>query len=335
MIIGAGRMGRRHVDVVRRVGLEMAGIADASREALAQASSEGRLPETLLHDDAVRMLHDLRPDCVVIATTAPSHCEYTRHAVEAGARFVLCEKPMATSLARCDEMIDLCRRHGVSLAINHQMRFMEQYTRPRHLLESEALGGLRSINVVAGNFGLAMNGTHYFEMFRYMTGASAVEVSAWFSPEVVPNPRGPQFEDCAGVVRAVTADGRRFFLDASFDQGHGVQVTYAARAGMIWVDELAGKMRVVARRAEYRELPTTRYGMPWEEESTSVAPADVIAPSQAVLRALVEGKNHPSGEDGRLAVAVLVAAHVSHASGGVPIRLDDAALPVDRTFAWA
>lgn len=335
VIIGAGRMGRRHVQAVRGVGLELSAMADTSREALAQVRIDCGLSDEILYEDADRMLREVRPDCVVIATTAPSHCEYTRLAVGAGARFILCEKPMAISLAQCDDMIKLCRDHAVALAINHQMRFMEQYTRPKQLLDSEALGGLRSISVVAGNFGMAMNGTHYFEMFRYMTGAPTVEVRAWFSAEKVPNPRGPQFEDCAGVVRAVTAEGKRFYMDASFDQGHGMQVIYAARNGVIWVDELAGRMRMVVRKAEHRGLPTTRYGMPWEEESIVIAPADAIKPSEAVLRALIAGKDFPSGEEGRLALAVLVAAHASHEHGGAPARLDDDSLPVDRAFAWA
>ena len=177
--------------------------------------------------------------------------------------------------------------------------------------------------------------------FRLSVGAKcgillpAVEVSAWFSADKVPNPRGPRFEDRAGSVRAVTADGKRFFLDASFDQGHGMQVTYAARNGVVWVDELAGQMRVVVRKPEHRSLPTTRYGMPWEETRTTIEPADVVKPSEAVLRALIAGEDYPSGEDGRLAVAVLVAAYVSHERGGAPVRLDNESLPLNRTFAWA
>jgi predicted dehydrogenase len=241
---------------------------------------------------------------------------------------------MAVSLEECDRMIDLCRRHGVTLAVNHQMRFMEQYTLPKNIVNTPGFGGLASITVVAGNFGMAMNGTHYFEMFRYMTDEPPAEVCAWFSPDKIPNPRGPAFEDRAGSVRAVTASGKRFYMDASHDQGHGMQVTYAGRHAILWVDELAGEGRLVARKAEHRRLPTTRYGMPWEETRLAIRPADVLKPSEAVLKALLEGRNYPSGEDGRLAVAVLVAAHVSCERGGAPVHLDGT-LPRERVFAWA
>src|SRR5689334_21427509 len=84
-IIGAGRMGRRHIQAVRAAGLELAGIADTSRDALAQAKADGNLSEQSLYDSAPKMLHETKPECVVIATTAPSHCEYTQHALQAGA----------------------------------------------------------------------------------------------------------------------------------------------------------------------------------------------------------------------------------------------------------
>ena len=60
------------------------------------------------------------------------------------------------------------------LAVNHQMRFMEQYLTPKAIIEGDAFGGLTSVTVVGGNFGLSMNALHYFEMFRFMTGERRV-----------------------------------------------------------------------------------------------------------------------------------------------------------------
>lgn len=333
-VIGVGRMGRRHLHVVKQLGLDLVAIADQNAEALALAETECGAASSLHFRDATEALRTTRPECVIIATTAPTHAEYARTAAEAGTKFILCEKPMAVSLAACNEMIAVCRANGTRLAINHQMRFMEQYTEPKALLESELLGGLTSVSVITGNFGLAMNGTHYIEMFRFMTGESAEIVNAWFSAEAVPNPRGAQFEDRAGCVRAVTASGTRFYLDSSADQGHGLTVVYGARYGQIYVDELAGLMRVTARDAEHRALPTTRYGMPWGDQTTQIAPADVLAPTRAVVSALLAGENYPTGEDGRQAVAALVAAYVSAESDGRRVCVDDN-LPSDRTFPWA
>jgi predicted dehydrogenase len=272
---------------------------------------------------------------VVVATTAPSHADLVCHAAECGAQVILCEKPMAVSIAECDRMIAACEAAGTRLAINHQMRFMEQYTRIKDMLASDDFGGLSSATVIAGNFGLAMNGSHYFEAFRFLTDEPASRVSARFSEGDVPNPRGPQFRDKAGAIRVETASGKRLYIEASADQGHGIAVVYASRFGRVFVDELTGAIMAVHREPEHRELPTTRYGMPWVEITERIAPTSVIEPTKRVLQSLLEGGAYPTGADGLAAVRVLVAAYMSAEAGGEPVDLATTTLDRTRAFAWA
>ncbi len=320
--------------MIQSIGLELSGICDSSADVLASTAAEFNIKHGCLFTDAASLLEKTRPDCVVVASTAPSHCEYACAAAESGVRFILCEKPMAISLGQCDRMLKVCRENGAQLAINHQMRFMEQYTEPKRIVNSKEFGGLSSVTVIAGNFGMAMNGTHYFEMFRYMTDEAPIEVQAWFSGEKVPNPRGPQFEDRAGSIRLTTEGGKRFYMEIGADQGHGMQVIYTGPYGRLTVDELAGKMHLAVRKEEHRELPTTRYGMPWVETSREIRPADALGPSREVLTALLERRDFPTGEHGMLAVAVLVAAYLSDEKGHRTISLKSK-LPVKRTFPWA
>lgn len=335
VVLGTGRMGRRHIQVVREMGLDLVGICDPNQESLLLAQKEQAVPSELHYTNAQDLIREKIPECVVVASTAPSHREYTEFAASMGAKYILCEKPMSISLADCDAMIETCKKYGAHLAVNHQMRFMEQYTEPKKLLQTEDLGGLSSITVVAGNFGMAMNGSHYFEMFRYMTDESPKSVSAWFSEGRVPNPRGAEFEDRAGSIRLVSNSEKRFYMETSADQGHGIQVIYAAKYGQIIVDELAGKMRMIYREEQYRQLPTTRYGMPAVISESHIKPADAIAPSRAVLESLLSGSDHPTGEDGRLAVSVLVAAYVSNENDHKSVDLEAMSAYRQRVFPWA
>ncbi|MHC1783275.1 MAG: Gfo/Idh/MocA family protein [Anaerolineaceae bacterium] len=335
VVIGTGRMGRRHIQVVKEMNLNLVGISDVNPESLTMAEREQGVSTSMHFLDTAEMLAKTRPEVVVISTTAPTHASYTRMAVEAGARFVLCEKPMAISIAECNEMVELCRANGVGLGINHQMRFMAQYVEPKKIMSSEAIGGLCSVTVIAGNFGAAMNGSHYFEMFRYMTDENPVDVSAWFSTTRLANPRGPQFEDKAGCIRMTTPSGKRFYMDFSEDQGHGLTVIYGGRYGQVIVNELNGVMYSMAREDQYRGLPTTRYGMPAILQTFPLAPTEVIAPTKATLTALLEGRNYPTGEDGKQVVATLVAAFISNENWGRTVKLDLSDLPVDRIFHWA
>jgi predicted dehydrogenase len=335
VVIGSGRMGRRHIQVVKDMGLELVGICDINPEALALAEKEQGVPSRLHHTNAFSLLEEKRPECVIIATTAPKHCEYTCLSAKFGAKYILCEKPMAISLAECDQMLDACNRYGTRLAINHPRRFMEQFIESKKIIDSKAFGGLTSITIVAGNIGLSMNGTHYIEMFHFMTEEASLEVFAWFSSERIPNPRGEQFEDRAGSLRIATASGKRFYMEASADQGYGSQIIFSGRFGQIIIDELAGTLTLTSREEKYRDLPTTRYGMPAVRSIKTTKPVDATALARATLESLCNETNPPNGEDGRLVVAALVAAYVSDEDNHRPVTIAETVQFRTRTFPWA
>jgi hypothetical protein len=160
-------------------------------------------------------------------------------------------------------------------------------------------------------------------------------VRAWFEPALMANPRGAQFEDRSGRLLAGRAGGVSMFIDFSSASGHGLQVTYVCRYGQITVDELTGDLRVAARKPEFRDLPTARYGMPADVAQSVIEPADTIVPTMKVWQALIAGAGAPDGGAGAHALRCLVAAHASHEGGGREVRLDDPALPRERVFPWA
>lgn len=327
-------MGRRHIQAIRQLGWELAAVYDISQASLQLAQEECAINQQQIFTNLDLLYTKVKPECIVIATTADSHCKLTCMAAERGVKYILVEKPLATSLDNCKQMIEACDKYGAKLAVNHQMRFLEQYTKPKTLLDSEEYGGFKSMTVVGGNFGFAMNGTHYFEAFRFMANEEPEEVSAWFSPGSVANPRGVQFEDRAGSIRVVTAGGKRLYLEIGSDQGHGLMVTYAGRNGTITVNELTGEMVASVRQAEFRDLPTTRYGMPADVVHEIIAPVEVIDSTAQVLKALIRNENSVTAQHGMMAIKILVAAYASAENGGVPVKLDNA-LDHSRVFPWA
>lgn len=334
-LIGLGRMGMRQATVLRQCELRIDAISDLNPEACKTAGEEFDVAPENQFVSGEKLIETIQPELLIIATTAPSHHDLVILAAKSGVRKILCEKPMGTNLAECQNMVKTCHAAGVELAVNHQMRSMEQYTIPKHMAASPEFGGIGSVIVSAGNFGMAMNGTHYFEMFRYMTDEEPVLVSAWFSDNTLQNPRGAQFKDVAGSIRLETPSGKRFYMDCSSDQGHGMQVTYNCHNGRITIDELDGSMYYVARHPEHRNQPTTQYGMPYDKGARTITPADAVAPTRAVLESLLRGENFPNGEDGLLAMKLLIAAHISNSRGGETIDLRKEELPTDLTLPIA
>lgn len=335
-LIGAGRMGKAHAMALRQLGVPLSAVCDPREEARAAVGDEFDVPEDKRFAFATDLYSALGSlDLVMIATTADTHAELTQQAAAAGVKNILCEKPMATSIADCKAMVAACAARGSRLAINHQMRFMEQYRLVKREFDSGALGRLTSMNVIAGCFGFAMNGSHYVEAFHYLTRSFPVEAVAWFSGEPFANPRGPAFFDQAGQMRFVTSDGRRLNFEIGIDQGHGMTVMYTGNLGHVFVDELLGKMVVTTRLPEHRTQPHTRYGMPSERREASFEVADNVTPTKAVLAALAEGRGYPSGESGLQIVTALVASYVSNDLGNAAVRLEALGRYAERHFPWA
>jgi len=335
-IIGVGRMGKRHIQAAKKCSIELIALYDICEDSLKNAIVEYGLDYKLAYSSLDNLYSNRIPELLIISTTADSHCDLVCQAAELGVKFILVEKPIAVSIEECEKMVLVCENHGALLSVNHQMRFLDQYSLVKELLNSKAYGGFQSMTVVGGNFGLAMNGSHYFEAFRYLTDEEPFEVTAWFDDVRVSNPRGNQFEDKAGCIRVITKSGKRFYLEVSSDQGHGLEVIYASRNGHIHVSELYGELVSTVRNNEFVDLPTTRYGMPAIREKISISPVEVVDSSAMVLDALLKNSNPVTGEQGMLAVKVLVAAYQSAENGNIPVRLDQITdTNKIRKFPWA
>jgi len=90
-------------------------------------------------DDYRRMYEEAGLDAVYVAGPNHLHRDLSVAAFDAGLH-VLCEKPMDTTLAKCDEMIAAARRAGKALGLGMQMRFRKRYHKVRELIEQGRLG---------------------------------------------------------------------------------------------------------------------------------------------------------------------------------------------------
>jgi predicted dehydrogenase len=78
-------------------------------------------------------------DAVYVATPPRHHCEPTVAAARAGAH-VLCEKPMAPTLAQCRLMMDAAEEAGVALAVSYYRRWYPAAREIKRLLDEGAIG---------------------------------------------------------------------------------------------------------------------------------------------------------------------------------------------------
>ena len=95
------------------------------------------------------------PEVDVIYNPLPNHlhCEWTIRALEAG-KHVLCEKPMALSVAECRRMIATAKRHRRLLMEAFMYRLHPQTLKVQELIGKGAIGEIR---VIRAGFGFSLN----------------------------------------------------------------------------------------------------------------------------------------------------------------------------------
>lgn len=321
VVIGLGRMGQNHLTALKELKIPVVGVWDLDQGWQREIETNLGLPpapERIVEN----FLSRLRPDLLIIATTAPAHFSLAVTAAKIPIPFILCEKPITTSVSDAETLIATCETNGVLLGVNHQMRFLSQYSVVRDFIASGRIGNLRSMIVSASNFGLAMNGTHYVEAFNWITKSPLILTTGWLEAAMQSNPRGPQFLDHAGQIYSTNALGQRLIMDLGSDLGHGVVVTYNFEFGKMTVDELSGQVNVVGRKLDLLNESTQRYGLDSWTENFTVTPVETIQSTKKVIEALLLGNDFPDGGAGLRAITTIAAAIESSNSDSKSISHD-------------
>ena len=100
-----------------------------------------------VYADAAKMIRAQHPQILVIATHPDSHYHYCRLAADCGVPVVICEKPLADTLAVARKIAALERR-GMSIITNHERRYSADYVKAREILALGTLGTLLSVRAV-------------------------------------------------------------------------------------------------------------------------------------------------------------------------------------------
>jgi glucose-fructose oxidoreductase len=107
---------------------ELRGVVTGSPDKGAAWAREYGFPEnSIYHYDTMGMLaDDAKIDIVYIVTPNALHAPHVISAA-ASKKHVICEKPMAVSVAECDAMIAACRANNVMLSIGYRLQFEPHY----------------------------------------------------------------------------------------------------------------------------------------------------------------------------------------------------------------
>jgi len=340
VLIGCGVMGRRHANALlkahERGEIRLAGVFDLCRSGYDSFCAEvGHAAQQIaFYDDWDEMLHKAKPTGFVVATYAPLNQQYVQQiTASVPSPVILLEKPISASIAAAKD-IQRYARSGCTIAINHQWRFFPAYRKLFEIANSPELGGVVSASFMAGNAGIAMGGTHAVYLFQWIAKSELRTVQAWLSDTAVPNPRGAEFVDRAGSALFKAENGKNLYINYHPEHHHGMVDTWFCKYGHITVDRLSSTLTVSYRKEEYRHLPSTRYGGPFETQYHELDAMDLVASSYHHLSSLLNGGYYVDADEASHIIKLIAGAYISSETGGAlfDVKLDP--FPLDRNFGW-
>jgi myo-inositol 2-dehydrogenase/D-chiro-inositol 1-dehydrogenase len=141
-LVGAGRMGRVHLQVLQRSELiELVGVVEpvaAIREALATE-------QVVAYEDVRGLLAADRLDGVVIAAPSDQHAELVAEFAGAGIP-ILCEKPLGVSVADAERAMSAAHTAGVPLQVGYWRRYVPALRSLRERIAGGELGEIYQLS---------------------------------------------------------------------------------------------------------------------------------------------------------------------------------------------
>jgi predicted dehydrogenase len=278
-------------------------------------------PDCRLYNSYQDMLRDEDLHIVTVALPDNSHAEVVIAAAESGARGILCEKPLATSVSDALAAVSACQTGGVSLLVNHTRRWDPRYVMARQAIASGAIG---EVDHVTASFGgpramLFRNGSHLADAICFFSDSEPEWLVARLDDDHVDYPPryagdggSDPFTDPAVTAMIKMKNGVRGMLNLS-----------KRAIATFECDVLGshGRLRVGSDAAElWREsAPGDFFITPFRPPLTTHA--DTLAALEELAAAL-DRPGAPlssSGQDGLRTVEILVACLQSNALGSVPI----------------
>ena len=182
-VLGAGMIGRRHIQTIRGMpeAAELLAVADP------QADPAGfDLGAAAWFRDAQEMLDRVRPEAVVIATPNALHRQHGHWCCERGIHFLM-EKPVTVTLDEAFDLVQAVRQSGVKTLVGHHRRYLGAVQQARQWIADGRLGNLVVASVVwatrkpddyfqaawrtqAGGGPLLINAIHEIDMLRHLCG---------------------------------------------------------------------------------------------------------------------------------------------------------------------
>jgi predicted dehydrogenase len=306
-------------------------VAVADRDRGRRAKVQALYPAVAVTASAEEVIADRRIDAVVIATPVESHFDLAMAALKAG-KHVLVEKPIASTSAQAQQLIEEAERRRLVLLVDHTFVYTGAVRKMHELIRTEGFGQVRYYDSTRVNLGMFQNdvnvlwdlAVHDLAIMAYVLDEAPVAVSATGQAHVAGQPEFAAF-------LTVFFGGMIGHINVNWLSPVKIRRTLVGGANqMIVYDDLetSEKIKLYDKGISVTETPdevrklliSYRTGDLW---SPKVDETEALATEVEHFAACIGGREQPltGGEEGLQLVRILEAADRSIRNRGAPVEL--------------
>ena len=199
-LIGAGRMGKIHIENLKRKvpNVKLKTVADIKIDDQLKKWAD-KMGILNLTPDTNDIFTDPEIDTIVIASSTDTHTKFIQEAAKAK-KNIFCEKPIDKNLERIKKILDIVKNEGVKLMVGFNRRFDRNFMRVHEAVASGQIGIPQIIKItsrdptpppieyIKGSGGMFIDMTiHDWDMARYQAGSDIKEIYASGAILIDPN----------------------------------------------------------------------------------------------------------------------------------------------------
>lgn len=310
---------------------ELVGLCDTDPKRIEKVGTH--YPWVKISTSFAEILEQTKPELVSICTPLSSHHALVKQALEAGAH-VLCEKPLAGSVAESEELVALAQKRDRRLFVDHTFTYTGAVRWTRDHYAKGALGDMIYIDSVRINLGLFQPDVdviwdlapHDLSIVTYIVGKKLLTVQATGTSH---NPRG--FNDIAYLDLRFEGDVSAHLHLSWLSPVKVRRMIFAGTKSSIIYDdiEVAEKIKVYDHGVSFdvKDIETRQQVLVNYRRGEMRAPAldnkEALATELRDIATTLRGgkADVATGEDGLAIVRVLEAAQKSLENDGARIAL--------------
>lgn len=175
-VVGTGAIGREHIKRLSEKinGCTVVAVSDINEDVAKKVAEQYGAK---FYADGAELIADPEVDAVVVTAWDPAHAQFVLESIKNG-KYVFCEKPLATELDECKQIIDAEMKFGKRIVqVGFMRRYAPDYVEMKRVIDEGLIG--EPLMVHARHRNMTHAATMTSDMSIKNSGVHEIDIMRW------------------------------------------------------------------------------------------------------------------------------------------------------------